>query len=385
MKIEKDIPRYSIPESGTKISTFPDLDTKRAEHAVYSADMLMDTIGLDSDSPRWSAIHLASTLSLYNHSSYSKGVNGLEKRATKEVLKDRLIELALIEEVASHDLHPLPTIGVEIEVPRKPYQGMKGIYFEKFAPFFDTIGMPRNSQNVSAADILEEQEYFSWEFSPPPSYTAAVQNRIMSELIRGRFIPSLNTSNPASIHTFLDEKLVSLHANIGVPHWAQEHYSIKDPQWQTFGGAMTLGYSSKERIEHRRSKESYFVVEKKDAQNNNKTMDNIRAEIKGLEVRTMDSYRALYTAQLLAAAFFINCSDLDSPLSEVWDNLSVDLINLYNNYAIDVDAKTYDVNMQLANLDPSAARTARSILEKHAAQARRIITNSGELQLPLEA
>lgn len=95
-------------------------------------------------------------------------------------IKRRHFKLIEQEIAAAHPANHLPTIGFEVESPRKPYRLVDPM---DYADLFDRIGMPRNKVNESTGTKDGTSYPTYWEFSPPPSYTASVQARILHELI----------------------------------------------------------------------------------------------------------------------------------------------------------------------------------------------------------
>lgn len=248
------------------------------------------------------ALEIASTLYFYNL---------LNKANTPQEAFGVLPKLILKEQVASDTSNPLPTIGFEVESPSK----VNDLYTNKdYGIFFDSIGMPRNEINSPAEDF----RFPRWEFSPPPSYSASVQARILCELIKGGFIPSLtNSQRPEDIVKFLDDKLVSLHINLGVPLKITASLSVDDDNVRTFLAAFTLGFTSAQRLDKKTSGDvgSFQPASTVTAKTGKREE---RLEIKALEVRTQSTYRLMHEIQSLGAALFAYLGDQDSYLGNHW-------------------------------------------------------------------
>ncbi|MDZ4209615.1 MAG: hypothetical protein U1C56_00380, partial [Candidatus Curtissbacteria bacterium] len=192
------------------------------------------------------SLQLAAALAYYNFNQRS------EKTSREEqILENQLSHLVRIERAASDSESPLPTIGVEVETPRKPFEKQEVSLYKEF---FDAIGMPRNRANT-----FPDETTTYWEFSPEPSYSAEVQARILSELIKGGFIASLLFSqHPCDIREYLDDKLVSLHLNLGVPSFLAVN-SKQKREFRIFSTVLGVAFSSSERLRERQSGPFYRV------------------------------------------------------------------------------------------------------------------------------
>lgn len=252
------------------------------------------------------SLNVAGALALYN---FEKNAPQDQKGALRPVLKDRLLDLAQ-KEVLAVDKELLPTVGFEIETPAKPFLNKRNIFGCSYRPFFDSIGMPRNLINTDGH--IKEDAVQYWEFAPLPSYSAGVQQRIISELIQGGFIPHLVSSQePKDIQSLLDDHLVSLHVNIGIPSDVDMSTGLPKNQAEILGTALAVAYTSPLRIQERKQKQTQFA-QVKSASPTLKTTDMnsqpFRIELKAMEARTAAMYRALPTAQLLFASLFSHSS-----------------------------------------------------------------------------
>lgn len=202
---------------------------------------------------------------------------------------------------------------------------------ERYAEFFDAIGMPRNKINKTPNSF--------WEFSPPPSYTAQVQSRILCELIKGGFIPRLiNSDDPHHIHRLLDYKLVSLHVNLGVPAWLaarQFDAGLDNNDNITFlSAAFCLAFSSAQRLLFRTT-QSIANIKEADPTNKSPSEKPQRIEIKALEVRNASTYRLLEEIQLITASNFAYLCGNDESLAEIWEEMRGELEKLFDTFNIE--------------------------------------------------
>lgn len=272
------------------------------------------------------ALSLALILAIYNQDP----TNNVDYERATEVI-GRFPNMVSSEVAAAKDENPLPTIGFEVESPKKPFDRVNDS--EKYAKFFDTITMPRNKVN-GRVDQPTGSDF--WEFSPPPSYSAIVQRRILHELIRGRFIPSLRYSqHPDDVKTYLDEKLVSLHINLGIPKKvARELPNIQnDPDVLLFSSMFAYAFTSPLRLKHR-AQQVYTDI--KDADETTKSGGkNKRLELKAFEVRTEAVYRLMEEVQLLSAGLFAEVGDYREDLAEKWKEAAEDVRVLYKRYTVE--------------------------------------------------
>ena len=308
-----------VPEN-FQVSSPPEFNIGKARKAIKFVDSAFQITDLP-------ALRLALILSSYNRS----GVKPESDDPNYFLFSGKYTALVDAELRASDPSNMLPTIGIEVESPRKLFDEDRDSI--QYAIFFDSltgIGMPRNRVNSSSSmDNFRTagNTALFWEFSPPPSYSAAVQARIISELIKGRFIPSLKFSRkPEDIRELLDDKLVSMHINIGVPTWAGEMTPL-DEEGTLLGQMFALAFTSATRL-HKRM-QSEFIGLKSNSEATCKSLppdskeDRKRIEFKACEVRDESCYRQLYEMQLLSCAYLSNRFSKDPAVSRVWSDLAV--------------------------------------------------------------
>lgn len=294
-------------KEAVKRSVPPTFDYDRARGAMQCIDGNFGNRirGLD-------ALKLALVLSVYNQN---------DPKISKKL--SPLID----EELREGQRNILPTIGIEVESPRRTTVQYLA---HEYGVFFDFVGMPRNKINKYG-----NSDFPMWEFSPPPSYSADVQARVLAGLIKGRFIPSLTFSKkPKDIMYLLDEKGVSLHVNLGLPkslNWLHNKWLQKlgreprpDPLQEDlvpedvdiFASAFALAFSSLQRLDKRQSSDVFMI---KKCDNSPLGGREYRLEIKALEVRDESVYRLLREIQLVGAALFGYLEG--NNLYPIWKNL----------------------------------------------------------------
>lgn len=269
------------------------------------------------------SLELALTLALYNF--LAKG--GEEKDLGDASL--RLKRLAEEEIAASYISNPLPSVGIEVESPRRPFMFSSYLYekYKYYKEFFDFMGMPRNKVNEDG----RISDY--WEFSLRPSYSASTQARILSELLKGRFIPSLNRPyDPELVERNLDHKLVSLHVNLGMFENPDANMGRGiTPDFRIFALGLAFAFDSPERLLSRLS-DNFFTTKSSNIVSLKRS--KARLEVKALEVSDSSTYRLLHEAQVIASALFASLSKdpkiAKSGLAEKWRETALQICEIFD-------------------------------------------------------
>lgn len=336
------------------ISAPPIIDIGAIEHAQQVVRELDPT-----EFRNFSALRLALTLGLYNFSN----VNHPTKEQEQAFLA-RFRPLINAEKLAAVPANPLPTIGWEVEArnksaPHFPQDNTKPTYED----FFKAMGWFNFNNNIKSfweTDVVE--------FSPLPSYTAEVSSRLLSELIKGGFVPSLRKStDPSDIREYLGDKLISLHINLGVPKKSDkfgDEEARERVSWK-FSSIFALGYSSSDRLIHRFT--SHLDSFKSGAgegviDTNKGTSNSGRVEIKALEVRDRSAYRLMWEIQNLGAAFFESYSSSgNSHLANEWNDIESKIREFY--YKQKFDRKRAGIKLETAALSTKKGLSQKDIDE----------------------
>lgn len=344
-------------DSSELVSAPPVFNMSRAR----MARLMVRAVGLDG----FQALNLALALSVYNLPA------PILSKSDMDFIKRRHFTLIGDEIAAAHPSNHLPTIGFEVESPRKPYRLVNS---RDYVDFFDAIGMPRNRVNKFDDAGGRNPPSAFWEFSPPPSYSASVQARILHELITGRFIPSLRYSqDPEQIKTLLDNKLVSLHLNLGVPSiWMGDIVHLRgNEDAKILASMLALAYTSPVRLE---SRSQQVYVDVKDADPTVKGGGvNRRLELKALEVRDESVYRLMIGSQPLGGAMFARLGGYDQSLAEVWDGVREDGQKVYNRYRFEPDMLKSKQTVAELVRRYNIGQELRRIIEQGGIEARRRI------------
>lgn len=282
------------------------------------------------------------------------------------------------ETKAANPLNPLPTIGWEVESPSYPFKReMSG----RYAIFFDLIGLPRNKNHTSVVPGNQDTYSLRWEFSSAPSYSSAVANRTLCELIKGDFIPHLIGSSTAQDrHILLDEKLVSLHINLGIPSWAydtnDEIPSRENKNFLLLASAFELAYTSSERFTHR-SQISVVADYKIGEQTTKANMDQAhRLEVKALEVSDSKTYRLMDELQLMATSLFCDMGKRNPSIARIWKKTSNKLQHIYTQHTIGPSIVTDKQKVGSLVEETTIQRKLRKVLTEGSHQVRSILNRS---------
>ncbi len=256
-------------------------------------------------STEFSALELAISLGYYNFliSDSTRDFTNLEKRFK------RLVH----QEGTSSNLRFLPTIGIEVESPRKKFcinGEEKRHSYEKIS---NNLRMPINRASSS----------WGWEFSTPPSYSSDVQAYLLNQLIKARLIPSLDIpeklrgegllgrytspyitrdSLAAAIQKHLDSKLVSLHINLCAR--GGQYFPDRD----FFNAIFAIAFTTPLRL----ASKSAGPWDSKDGFTQMKFPISRRFEMKSFEVSDLWTYRLLKEVHLWSS--ILHSPEDDNPL-----------------------------------------------------------------------
>jgi len=192
--------------------------------------------------------------------------------------EDILLEFTKIQRLsekeneASHINNPLPTIGIEIEIP-------------------DNVLTPEKIDILNKFDISNKEEGSNlWEVNPDYSYTAEVQARIIQEL---GHLGALRVEDP-----------LSLHVNFGMPtglvHSVLDKYQ---DEIILINDLLIYGFVSEERILKRKTKNSFSYMGTIKESEKSKGGYIPRIELRACEFKDYPSFRMLSESQKLMAMF----------------------------------------------------------------------------------
>jgi hypothetical protein len=244
------------------------------------------------------------------------------------------------EVLTMHPDNPLPTIGIEIEVPTKHIRSQAMLKCIPLEDLADAQGFPENSNNNCESYDKTLPTYF--EYAPYPSYFHDTQGMIISELIRSRQIPRFapsvikDLSNDRSgtkllqkVYDMISPQGIALHVNIGLPDGVDTSCAFVT-DYNILAASFPIGFSSQRRLEVE-DIGKHLVRLHEDAETTLKTNGRRRLEFRGFEVLDASVYHQLEFIQLIATSMFEahKPKQQDMILSSFWSTLISDLLDLY--------------------------------------------------------
>ncbi|MFA6227095.1 MAG: hypothetical protein WC631_01265 [Candidatus Paceibacterota bacterium] len=257
-------------------------------------------------------------LNVFNFLRQSSGATDEEVMIRIEKLR----RLSDKEKLSSNIKNPLPTMGIEIEIPMNVLDGKKVAILNKF--FISNY-----------REILDDL----WEVNPDFSYCAETQARIIQELAKMGALPIDRATKKID-----DYSLLSLHVNFGIPSGITgedlDKYQIK---MELMNDVLIYAYSSINRIKGRKTNTSLtWNHAASSSEKNSNGIDQIRVrsqavrlELRANEFKDYPTYRMLSESQEIVAMF---CSYLkvkeglqytfvDAYLSDLWDKFEIEVSN----------------------------------------------------------
>ena len=187
-----------------------------------------------------------------------------------EKIEGRLRRIADIEKKFSDPKNCLPTVGVEIEVPKKVVNSGHEFLLRR-------IGIPNTRERWSLH-----------EFKPKFTYSPWTQGRILEDLSKLGLIPK-------------DEEPISMHVNFGVPgHIIFGDLLSHQKDTVLLNDLFVYAYSSPARIMARKTDLAYKYDR---AEPEPKNRSNLRVEFRANEFKDYPTYRLLVETQRLVAMY----------------------------------------------------------------------------------
>lgn len=205
-----------------------------------------------------------------------------------------------------------------------------------------------------------------------PACSSAVANRTLCELIKGGFIPHLEgPSTDQDRYNLLDDKLVSMHINIGIPDWLLQVRDAGDrhPDILILASAFELAYTSPERFS-RRSQKSVIVSLKNAETTKKSTEQPKRLELKAFEVSDFRTYRLIEEIQLVAAAAFCAIGEHQGLTRQIGDVAFDRIDSIYSRYSISPSIITEEKKVVSLLGETDIQRELRKLLTDCAHQVR---------------
>ena len=243
-----------------------------------------------------------------------------EEDFSKEV--DRCRRYSEEEKEYSREGNPLPTIGIEVEVPEKYLS-------EDKVAVLNELGIPNYQESRTYSNAL-------WEVNPNFTYSPWVQGRILQELAVMGALPMEDFG--AGTKKISSEELLSLHINLGLPGELLTNPRVSQAEFYVLSDVMNYAFTSENRLANRKTNTSLIrkskntKVSKKSGKMSLADHDSfaLRLELRASEFRDYPSYRMLAEVQRLAAILIsfmkvenkLPTTETEKKLAEVWPDFS---------------------------------------------------------------
>ncbi|MCE9548914.1 hypothetical protein K8Q98_00735 [Candidatus Nomurabacteria bacterium] len=272
--------------------------------------------------------------------------------------------------------NPLPTIGIEIEIPNEDFLPI-------FRSIFDQIDIP----NVSETEGKHEM-------NPNFSYSPWVQARMLQEITNLGIVPLKKGDGKKIIDP---EKPLSLHINFGIPNtirnWERmiegadsNPEATEVPELGLINDILTFAFSSSNRIKNRKTSESIHFH--KGARETLKDTGNnkfiYRVEFRATEFKDYSTYRLLAESQRIMGMFIssvkrqekVPMSGAEEKLALLWDEFKKEAeAYLYGEEKLETNL--FDKYMYLASrvmeTRPEVRKNCRALITKYSKRVAEIL------------
>lgn len=239
-------------------------------------------------------------LHLFNFVAANSGPD--TKAMEREVRK--ILSLSQTETEFSSSDNPLPTIGVELEIPNQYWsEGLNNV-----------LNWAGIHHEVEASIRGVKAEIFE-EINPQFSYSARVQSQILEEITKLGHLPMIRGRNGQMQMSKISEDLLSLHMNFGLQEPLDHDMLLTkySDQLLLINNIIAYGFSSPIRLQNRKTDKSLLL--KDDAEESKKIKadfipDSIlisfvdRIELRAGEFRDYPTFRMLAESQRIMAMMF---------------------------------------------------------------------------------
>lgn len=321
-------------------------------------------------------------LHLFNY--LSRHAQATEEELEKEFA--RINRLSDIEREYGAKNNPLPTIGIEIELPRTHLS-------QERVEILTQLGIP----NEDAIDM--EQEF--WEVNPGYSYSPWVQARTLEELAEFGAIPLDANEREKRVSKNIE---LPLHINFGIPEHIHisEDRDMNSGEWSEvvlLNDCLNYAFTSPERLEGGKYGRTYHAV--KEGSRSKKTVRGKsgvtqigtggphRLELRAFEFRDYPTFRLLTESQKIVAMLFAHLGNArlrdtqEVALAELWKNFSSDVRTLFAQKALAPNAiETFGEKIIKANFnelrETDLRARSRAIVTHYAQSVTNIIARTEE-------
>ena len=287
--------------------------------------------------------------------------------------------------------NPLPTIGIEIELPKEQLNVPR-------TAVLNSLGIP----NVTALDMHDRL----WEVNPSFSYSPWVQARVLQELADMGAVP-LDAQTPKRV---TPHESFSLHVNFGLPGTLEAHvFEDEKSAFLLLNDCLTYAFVGADRLQNRKTRKAIYLNKGATKTKKTKGKDKMeaeppayrgvweddedddphgpkRAELRVMEFRDYPTFRMLAESQKLMAML---SAHLEVVHTGKTDAMSQALDNLWKNFAQEVGGYFAELGLTPSMMDGVAGQytvvdalgatdlkgRCRTIVHRYAAQVTQVIAD----------
>ncbi len=227
------------------------------------------------------------------------------------------------EEKYMSKTNPLPTIGIEVEIPET----------EELLDYKKTFDL---------LDVHTDQESeMLFEVNPNFSYSPGPQARVLQELGMLDILPTQD--NPVSGEREIIPGSLSLHLNFGVPEGLTFEDSETRNHVQRVTDILTYAFVTADRIKKRKTANSVLIKSgrtQKSRKMKKQARNICRLEIRPTEFSGKSTFRLIAESQLFVGGLFaklkqdqkIKMTQSESKLADLYGKMNAEIENLFSTY-----------------------------------------------------
>ncbi len=304
-------------------------------------------------------------------SVYMNVLNGQPLQTSVEFAKRLNAQLSAQERRYADPAVPLPTIGIELEVPVRYLQ-------------------PQHMEALQALDIPCYRDGVNYnEINPHFSYSPWVQARFLFDVIESGLIPLRSRELAKGAARVADDLLLPMHINLGTELSVSKNDHVAQGRIHLVSHALLYAFSSSERIRQNEYRSTHlFHQNAMPSQKSTAHEATFRLELRAGHLVDATAYRLLAEAQCLGAMLFAEqkrlfagpLTDREQTLVTQWNRFALEMERLQAAFGLNsfTDTSRQELtptanNDRLQRLldEPSFRASARQLTAKSARFVRR--------------
>ena len=347
-------------------SNTPSLNTAGPEHAKRKERIkkVQESIRGQKIAPT-----ALSTVKLHMYNFFARNPGASESQIETELGK--LETLTRKENSCGDPRNPLPTVGIEIELPIE-WLNKEKVYV------------------LNALGISNYEETFTgiWEVNAQYSYSATTQARLIQELVNLGAVPTKTDSDKISA-----TEPLSLHLNFGIPTDFENippnnsFFDTYNSQVRSLNDLLVYAFTSVDRLRQRKSRTSVKERETKVVSIHNQSkLSWRRLELLAVEFKDSSSFRMILDAQKLMSMlvayakydYKMTHSETEELLAKLWISFEAEVSGYLQAKKLEPNAVDIDPVLVEEMLENSDLRThCRSIISNYSTSVDAILKKAG--------